>query len=264
MAASLLKGTAFITGAASGIGQATAFAFAKNGIKKLALTDINRNALLATASAIKAQFPGVEIESMELDVCDEKAVEGCVAAAVKKFGRIDVGVNVAGIGGAGKVTDESEETDWAKVIDINLNGVWRSQRAQLRAMLEQENLGLREGRGSIINVASMYGLVAPPAYIPASPYTASKHGVVGLTKSDAITYAAHGIRINAICPGYVNTPLLKEATVAGAMDSEIAKTPMQRMADPEEIGDSIVFLASPMSSFMTGASLVVDGGYTVN
>jgi NAD(P)-dependent dehydrogenase (short-subunit alcohol dehydrogenase family) len=128
----------------------------------------------------------------------------------------------------------------------------------------------------------MYGLVAPPANILASPYTASKHGVVGLTKSvsylislyhkrdvltkaqDAVTYAAQGIRINAICPGYVNTPLLREAAVAGAMDSEIAKTPMQRLADVEEIADSIVFLASPMASFMTGASLVVDGGYTVN
>lgn len=259
-----MKGSAFITGAASGIGQATAFAFAKHGIKRLVLTDVNRNNLLSTSSEIKSHFPDVQIESMEVDVCDEKAVESSVEEAVKKLGRIDVGVNVAGIGGAGKKTDESEEADWAKVIDVNLNGVWRSQRAQLRAMLKQENLGLREGRGNIINVSSMYGLVAPPSYIPASPYTAAKHGVVGLTKSDAIAYAAQGIRINAICPGYVNTPLLKEAAVSGAMDSEIAKTPMQRMADVDEIADSIVFLASPMASFMTGASLVVDGGYTIN
>jgi NADP-dependent 3-hydroxy acid dehydrogenase YdfG len=121
-----------------GIGQATAFAFAKNGIKKLALTDLNRANLQATSSAIKSQFPDVEIESMVLDVGDEKAVESCVAEVVKKSGRLDIGVNVAGIGGAGKKTDESEEMDWAKVIDINLNGVWRSQRAQLRAMLKQE------------------------------------------------------------------------------------------------------------------------------
>lgn len=165
MAAALLKGSAFITGAASGstptipvlplsllsghqfetnsnkipgIGQATAFAFAKYGIKRLALTDVNRSTLQATVSAIKSQFPDVEIESMELDVCDGTAVESSVAKVVKIFGRIDVGVNVAGIGGAGKTTAESEEGDWAKVIDINLNGVWRSQRAQLRAMLKQE------------------------------------------------------------------------------------------------------------------------------
>jgi NADP-dependent 3-hydroxy acid dehydrogenase YdfG len=156
MAGPLLKGSAFVTGAASGIirlhriaeypisnecigiGQATAFAFARHGIRKLALTDVNRSNLLATSSAIKSQFPDVEIETMELNVCDEKAVESSVAEAVKKFGRIDVGVNVAGIGGEGKTTAESEEVDWVKVIDVNLNGVWRSQRAQLRAMLKQE------------------------------------------------------------------------------------------------------------------------------
>jgi NADP-dependent 3-hydroxy acid dehydrogenase YdfG len=99
---------------------------------------VNRSNLLATASAIKAQFPDVEIEAMELDVCDEKAVENSVAEAVKKFGRIDVGVNVAGIAGPPKTTTESDEADWAKVIDINLNGVWRGQRALLRAMLKQE------------------------------------------------------------------------------------------------------------------------------
>jgi NAD(P)-dependent dehydrogenase (short-subunit alcohol dehydrogenase family) len=103
---------------------------------------VNRSKLLATSSSIKSQFPHVEIESIELDVCDENAVESSVARAVQKFGRLDVGVNVAGIGGAGKKTDESPEADWAKVMDINLNGVWRSQRAQLRAMLKQESVFL--------------------------------------------------------------------------------------------------------------------------
>jgi NAD(P)-dependent dehydrogenase (short-subunit alcohol dehydrogenase family) len=126
------------------------------------------------------------------------------------------------------------------------------------------NLGPREGRGIIINVASMYGLSGPPGNVAASPYTASKHGVMGLTKSDATIYAPHNIRINAICPGYVDTPLLSASAASGAMDSEIAKTPMGRMGYVDEIADCIVFLGSRMSSFMCGSGLVVDGGYLAN
>jgi NADP-dependent 3-hydroxy acid dehydrogenase YdfG len=111
---------------------------AKNGVRNLALTDLSREKLLATAEEIKAQYPHVEIEAMQLDVCDEKAVDNTMLQAVKRFVRIDVGINFAGVAGAGKATAECEETDWMKVNDVNLNGVWRSQRAQLRAMLQQE------------------------------------------------------------------------------------------------------------------------------
>ena len=121
-----------------GIGKATAFGLARHGIKRLALTDISQKNLLATSEAIKSQYPDVEIESMQLDVCDVKAVDESIAQTVKKFGRIDVAVNVAGIGGAGKTTDACEESDWTSVLDVNLNGVWRSQRAQVRAMMKQE------------------------------------------------------------------------------------------------------------------------------
>ncbi|TVY17225.1 Dihydroanticapsin 7-dehydrogenase [Lachnellula arida] len=293
MATTLLKGTAYITGGASdthtppGIGRATAFGLARHGIQRLALTDISQENLSATSSALKSRFPDVEIEAIQLDVRDVKAVDDSMVQAVKRFGRIDVAVNVAGIVGAGKTTDASEEADWTGVLDVNLNGVWRCQRAQVRAMMKQEfegersfkcedgvvkvlilyggrNLGIREGRGSIINVSSMYGLIAAPAYIPATPYTSSKHGVIGLTRSDAITYAPHGIRINAICPGYVRTPLLHAAVIAGSMDPEIAKTPMGRLAEVEEIADTIAFMASPMASFMAGSALLVDGGYSAN
>ncbi|TVY52157.1 Monensin polyketide synthase putative ketoacyl reductase [Lachnellula cervina] len=264
MAATLLKGTAYITGGASGIGRATAFGLARHGIKRLALTDISQKNLSATSEALKSQYPDVEIESMQIDVRDVKAVDDSMVQVVKRFGRIDVAVNVAGVSGAGKTTDASEESEWMGVLDVNLNGVWRSQRTQVRAMMKQENLGIREGRGSIINVASMYGLIAAPAYIPATPYTSSKHGVIGLTRSDAITYAPHGIRINAICPGYVRTPLLHAATEAGSMDPEIAKTPMGRLAEVEEVADAIAFMASPMASFMAGSALLVDGGYSAN
>ncbi|KIM99948.1 hypothetical protein OIDMADRAFT_104709 [Oidiodendron maius Zn] len=264
MATTLLKGTAFLTGAASGIGRAAALGLAKYGIKRLALADINRSNLLATSETIKAQYANIEIEAIELDVRDAEAVESSVLQAVKRFGSIDIGVNVAGIEGSGKRTDECEDVDWTKVMDVNLNGVWRCQKAQVRAMMKQKDLGPRRGRGNIINVASMYGLIGTPSEIPASAYVASKHGVVGLTKSDATVYASHGIRINAICPGYVKTPLLQALAANGAMNSEIAKTPMKRMADVEEIADCIVFLASPMASFMTGSSLLADGGYTIN
>jgi NAD(P)-dependent dehydrogenase (short-subunit alcohol dehydrogenase family) len=110
----------------------------------------------------------------------------------------------------------------------------------------------------------MFGLVAPSPSIPATQYTAAKHGVVGLTKADAIGYASQSIRINAICPGYIHTPLLGSAPQTGEMDGELQKVPMGRLGTPEEIADCICFLASPWSSFMTGASLVVDGGYTAN
>lgn len=125
------------------------------------------------------------------------------------------------------------------------------------------NLGLRLGRGNIINVASMYGLIAPPSNIPATQYTAAKHAVIGLTKGDSVGYAPYGIRINSMCPGYIETPLLGETPASGVMEGEIKKTPMGRLGSPEEIADCIVFLASPMASFVTGASLVSDGGHTV-
>jgi NAD(P)-dependent dehydrogenase (short-subunit alcohol dehydrogenase family) len=121
-----------------GIGRATSFSLAKNGITFLTLTDINFPSLLATTAEIKALYPTVQIESIQLDVCDEKAVNSAIEKTVEKFGRIDVAVNIAGIGGAGKNTHESEDTDWLKTIEVNLNGVWRCQRAEIRAMLGQE------------------------------------------------------------------------------------------------------------------------------
>lgn len=121
-----------------GIGRATAFGLARHGIKRLALTDISQKNLSATSEALKSQYPDVEIESMQIDVRDVKAVDDSMVQAVKRFGRIDVAVNVAGVSGAGKTTDASEESEWMGVLDVNLNGVWRSQRTQVRAMMKQE------------------------------------------------------------------------------------------------------------------------------
>ncbi|KFY65059.1 hypothetical protein V496_02804 [Pseudogymnoascus sp. VKM F-4515 (FW-2607)] len=263
MAISLLKGAAFVTGAASGIGKATAFAFAQYGIQRIAISDRSAPDLRATALKLQAQFPFVEIKQLIIDVTKDDEIDRGVADAVAAFGRIDIAVNNAGVSGAGKATHEAPSSDWQNVVDVNLSGVWKCQRRMLQQMLTQEKLSVREGRGTIINVASMYGLVGPPAHITAAAYTASKHGVLGLTKADGITYAPKGIRINAICPGYVDTPLLRADSLTDYMKKELLKVPLGRLSSQEEMADSIAFLASPMASFIVGAALVADGGYSI-
>ncbi|KAI0160651.1 3-oxoacyl-reductase [Xylariaceae sp. FL1272] len=262
---SLLKGTALITGAASGIGQHTALSFAKHGITRLALCDINSAALAQSASALREQYPNLSTVEITLDVRSTAAVASGIAQAVKELGRLDVAVNNAGIGGSGNETHEVPEEEWLRVNDVNLNGVWRCQKEEIKHMLKQEDRGMREGRGRIINVASMLGIVSPGTTMSHTAYTASKHAVLGLTKGDGNTYGRQGIRINAICPGYVETPLLL-AHMATTPDSplgmDIERTPLKRMATMEEIGDAISFLASPLSSFMQSGALIIDGGFT--
>ncbi|KAF2165626.1 hypothetical protein M409DRAFT_67026 [Zasmidium cellare ATCC 36951] len=263
--ASLLRGAAFITGAGSGIGQYTAYALASHGVRQLALCDIRPEVLEDTSSELRKRHgDDVQILNLEMDTSKEDSVNSALNDTIKTFSRLDIAVNNAGIGGTPKPTAESDFDDWQRVMSVNLHGVWLCQRAQIRQMLKQEPLlpPPRGGRGVIVNVASMLGLVASSPKTPACAYTASKHGVVGLTRTDGVTYASQGIRINAMCPGYVATPLLKSATASGVMAAEIAKVPQGRLGDMEEIADSIVYLVSPMSSFMTGATLAVDGGYT--
>ncbi|KAM0335550.1 hypothetical protein ACHAQA_000598 [Verticillium albo-atrum] len=263
--ATLLRGTAFITGAASGIGQYTALAFARHGIKRLALADVNASLLATTNAALKAQYPALDILELPLDVQNPDQVQAGIAETVKRFARLDIAVNNAGIGGSGRPTHEIDEAEFARVVDVDLHGVWRCQRAQLQAMLLQDDQGPRRGRGRIINVASMYGIVAPAHHLAHTAYTTAKHGVLGLTRADANTYGPRGIRVNAICPGYVETPLVLKAMSTAAdspLANDIARTPLQRMVQMEEVADCIAFLASDMSSAMQGAALVADGGFT--
>ncbi|KAF7187784.1 Levodione reductase [Pseudocercospora fuligena] len=262
--ANLVRGTAFITGAGSGIGQYTAYALAKHGVKRLALCDIRPEALEDTNDRLKTNHQDVEVLNVEMDTSREDSVKSAINQTVKAFDRIDIAINNAGIGGTPKPSHENTLEDFQKVVSINLNGVWLCQRSQILQMLKQEPLSPapRGSRGVIVNVASMLGLVASSPGTPACAYTATKHGVMGLTKTDAVTYAKDGIRINAICPGYIATPLLKSATAAGVMNEEVAKVPMGRLGEMEEIADAIAFLSSEMSSFMCGSGLVVDGGYT--
>ncbi|KAL3430353.1 hypothetical protein BDV09DRAFT_199746 [Aspergillus tetrazonus] len=258
---SLLRGAGFITGAASGIGRATAYSFARHGVTQLALADINLSAAQATAKDLESDFPGIEVLPLNIDVAKEASISKAVADVVRQFGRIDYAVNNAGIGGSGVLSAEHKVEDWIRTIDVNLHGVWLSSRAEIREMLTQDKRedSPRHNRGVIINVASMYGILAPSLNTPAVAYAASKHGVVGLTRADAVAYAPRGIRINAICPGYVETPLVKDTMHNGVVQKEVEKIPVGRLANMDEIGDHITFLASPLSSYMYGAAMMADG-----
>ncbi|GAB1744326.1 hypothetical protein NU219Hw_g1472t1 [Hortaea werneckii] len=261
---SLLRGTALITGAGSGIGQATALAFARYGARQLALCDINPDGIAQTTQKLKDHHKGLEILSLNADTSLEADVIHAVEHTATHFGRLDIAVNNAGINGKAVASDQLEFRDWRKTLCVNLDGVWLCQRAEIRQMLKQKplNQASRGGRGIIVNVASMLGLVAASPSTPAVAYAASKHGVMGLTKTDAVMYAPRGIRINAVCPGYIATPLLEAVGADGVVARQLEKVPQNRFGSVEEVADAISFLASPMSSFVTGHGLVLDGGYS--
>ncbi|CAI7566205.1 unnamed protein product [Penicillium manginii] len=258
-----VKGTAFITGGGSGIGKSTAVTFAQNGISAVTLVDMNVPLLEQTRDELRAQFPTLEVEILEVNVANEESVESAVQKTVDRFGRVDIGINCAGISGNPTPTAEMSLAEWQKVIDVNQTGVWLCQRALIRQMLKQDSRGTREGRGVIVNVSSMFGVSGPPGPFSIPHYTAAKHAVVGLTKMDAKAYSRQGIRINAICPGFVDTPIIKQQIESGSMNPAFEMTPVGRPAQVEEISDALLFLSSSMSSYMCGAALVVDGGYTV-
>jgi NAD(P)-dependent dehydrogenase (short-subunit alcohol dehydrogenase family) len=174
--AALLKGTAFITGAASGIGQYTALSFAKHGITRFALADMNATTLASSIKSLKEKFPDVDVLDIQMNVQNAGEVKSALAETVKRFGRLDVAVNNAGIGGSGKITHEVDEAEFSKVVDVDLHGVWRCQKEELAIMVKQEDLGLRLGRGRIINVASMFGIIAPSGESKHSAYAVAKHG----------------------------------------------------------------------------------------
>ncbi|RAK83888.1 short chain dehydrogenase/ reductase [Aspergillus costaricaensis CBS 115574] len=259
--AQLLHGTAFITGAGSGIGAGVAHKFMQNGISKLALVDNNPSSLQKVFESLKQTSPYVELLTASVDVTNEVQVNNAIQEAATKFGRVDIGVNCAGVGDPGKPTHQLSLKGWQRTVDINQTGLWMSQRALLQQMLTQRSCGTRRGRGVIVNVCSSLGISASATGIPFPAYISSKQGVMGLTKMDAKYYAPRGIRINAVCPGFVNTPMISDAGDSGVLKEEVEGTPIGRVADVEEITDSILFLASPMSSYVYGAGLVVDGGY---
>ena len=241
---------ALVTGGASGIGRATAHLFAVRGASVM-IADLDRDAAAASASEI-ADNTDSRVEVVAADVADPDQVVAMVAATVEAFGRLDAAVNNAGTPGTYRSFGDQQLDDWRRTLDINLTGTFLCLQAELAVMADA-------GAGAIVNVASAAGLMGF-ANLPA--YVASKHGVVGLTKSVALEFARSGIRINAVCPGNVHTPML-EGFVAGdekALQGMGRVTPMGRLAEPPEIGEAIVWLCSDAASFVTGHAMAVDGG----
>jgi NAD(P)-dependent dehydrogenase (short-subunit alcohol dehydrogenase family) len=240
---------ALVTGASSGIGRATALAFSREGAK-VVVSDLHSQQGEETASLIRAH--GGDAIFVIADVCNPAACQQLVAHTVEHFGQLDVACNNAGIGGPLAATADYPLDGWAQVINTNLNGVFFGMQAQITAMLAS-------GGGSIINVASILGAVGS-AHSPA--YSAAKHGVVGLTQTAAWEYGTQGIRVNAVGPGFIQTPMVQNLVDDPAVNNAlIAAHALGRLGQPEEVAELIVWLASDRASFTTGAFYPVDGGY---
>lgn len=241
---------ALVTGGASGIGAAAVEQFARQGARVM-IADVQQAAAEALAARLTGE--GAAVRAVPCDVRDEAAVTGAIAATQTHFGRLDIALNAAGIGGKELRTAEYAEADWARVIDVNLTGVWRCLRHEIPAMLAG-------GGGAIVNVASVAGLIGFPRH-PA--YAASKHGVVGLTRTAALEYGRKGVRINALCPGFTHTPMVQGMLDAGMPEAELAaRVPVGRLAQASEIAATALWLCSPASSYLHGHALAADGGIT--
>lgn len=244
---SLQGKVALVTGAASGIGRASAILLAQRGAKVI-VADRDEAGGLETVNLI-----GDRAKFIHVDVADEQSIQSLIDKALSACGRLDIAHNNAGIAIGGTRFAEVETAVWNKVLDINLSGMFFAMRAEIQAMLET-------GGGSIINMSSVAGLVAQVGQVA---YITSKHAVIGMTKAAAVEYSGSGIRINAVLPGTVNTPMVQSiiASNPGWVEKLTENQPIQRLGEPEEIAEAVAWLASDAASFVTGASLAVDGGF---
>ena len=245
---------ALVTGAASGLGLATAKAFAESGAS-VVLADWNEKEVQAEAK--KLADKGHKTLSIRCDVSNDAEVEAMVKQTVATFGRLDAAYNNAGVQNVLAETADSRRDDYDRVMAINLRGVWRCMKFELQRMREQ-------GSGAIVNCSSLGGLLGGARR---GIYHAAKHGVIGFTKSAALEYATRGIRVNAVCPGMIQTPMSDQMIAAG-QGEELARmmetyVPMARLGRPEEIADAVLWLCSSAASYVTGQSISVDGGFVM-
>jgi len=244
---------AAITGAASGIGRETAVQFAENGAA-VVVADVDDAGEDVVAEIEEA---GGDAVFVHMDVTSMDDVETMVETAVEEFGQLDYAVNSAGVSGGDEPTGDVAEDGFERTIDINLNGLWRSMKAELGAMTDQDDGGV------IINMASVLGKVG---FENSAAYVSSKHGVLGLTKTSAWEYAEEGIRVNAVCPGFIETQMLDDAGITtneNVRDWIAGMHSEDRLGQPEEIADAVLWLCSDGASFTNGEALTVDSGFTV-
>ncbi len=251
--AGMLDGkSALITGGGGGIGRATALIFAREGAR-LAIADASEDAARETVAQVNAA--GGQAMSLSGDVTESAAVQAMIKAVVSAYGRLDCAFNNAGIAGyqvdaGGKRTHEWADESFDRMIAVNLRGVWLCMKHELPQMMAQ-------GGGKIVNTGSIAGLIGLPT---SSAYVAAKHGVLGLTKTAALEYAGDNIRVNAVCPGYIETKMTED-TMRRRGAELMEKVPFRRMGKPEEIGEMVLWLCSDRSSYVSGACYNVDGGY---
>jgi NAD(P)-dependent dehydrogenase (short-subunit alcohol dehydrogenase family) len=236
---------ALVTGAGSGIGRATAEAFVARGYATV-LADRDEAQGRAAAEALGADF-------IRCDVADEASVDAMIAGVVARHGRIDAAFNAAGIDGDKAPTADCTPENWDRVMAVNLRGLWLCLRREIGQMLAQ-------GGGAIVNCASSTGLIGT-VMMPA--YVASKHGIVGLTRASALEYARSNIRINAVCPGMIDTPMWQKAITPELTAQLLANDPAGRLGQPSEIAAAVLWLCDDSASFVTGQALAVDGGMTI-
>ena len=249
----LSEKVAVITGAASGIGLEAAKAFAHKGAA-VVMSDVDEDRLKESVKVVN--MINEKTLSIKADVSMEEEVKQLIRFTVEAFGGLDIACNNAGVGGELNPTADYSVEEWDRVININLRGQWLCMKYQIPEMLKRES-------GSIVNVSSILGKVG---FANAPAYVAAKHGLVGLTKSAALEYSAKGVRVNAVAPAFIETPMLERAGLTTDPDAKqelVNMHPIGRLGQPEEVAHAIVWLASDEASFVTGHTLLVDGGYIV-